>query len=204
MVCRVFQKSLAAKKPQQTSSSQPESPCDTTSNMVNDQFGDVHELPNLNTNIASNSSSQSFNVGHDHLTNHVNTNMNLMTMNNWPSASSTHHEIPTFPSLPPPWPSGLLNPNNISMNSLLLKALQLRSYQQQQQQQQKEAVAAAANINHFASYNMPPPQGVLVPPLDPSSNNNLSFSSSSSKVLECMPQHDHHQQEQPFNLDSIW
>ncbi|AES76698.1 putative transcription factor NAM family [Medicago truncatula] len=182
VVCRVFQKSIATKKPQQTSFSQPESPCDTTS-IVN-EFGDV-ELPNLN-GITNSSSScgftniiqgQTFNT-HDDL----NTNMNL-TMN-WPSSSHV-------PSLP--WPSNLLNPNNISVNSLLLKALQLRNYQQQRE-------VAATNI-HFAPYM--PQQGVISHHqlgTDPSNNSN-DLSASSSKVLECMPQH---QQEQPFNLDSIW
>lgn len=190
MVCRVFQKSIATKKPQQTSSSQQESPCDTTS-MVN-EFGDV-EFPNLN-GIANSSSSlpsglitsmisgqqQTFNIN-DHLTNNVNTNMNL-TMN-WPSSS----EVPSLP-----WPSNLLNPNNISVNSLLLKALQLRNYQQQRE---------VAATNHFVPYM--PQQGVVYDQLgmDHQSNNSNDPSASSSKVLECMPQH---QQEQPFNLDSIW
>ncbi|CAJ2636977.1 NAC domain-containing protein 92 [Trifolium pratense] len=184
VVCRVFQKSIATKKPQQTSSSQPESPCDTAS-MVN-EFGDV-ELPNLNgfTNSSSSCgftniiSGQTFNTNHD-LTNNVNTNMNL-TMN-WPSSS----EIPSLN-----WPSNLLNPNNISVNSLLLKALQLRNYQQQRE---------VAATNHFVPYM--PQQGVISHHLgNDLSNNSNDLSASSSKVLECMPQH---QQEQPFNLDSIW
>ncbi|KAK7314557.1 hypothetical protein VNO77_33083 [Canavalia gladiata] len=180
VVCRVFQKSLAAKKAQETSSSQPESPCDTTS-MVN-EFGDV-ELPNLN-NIANSSTGLTNISGHNfnaiHLTNNnANTNIMNLTMN-LPDPS----EIPSLPSLP--WPSGLLNPN-VSVNSLLLKALQLRSYQQRE---------VAAVTEHLASYM---PQGVT----DLTSN----LIASSSKVLECMPQHQHQhhqQQEQPFNLDSIW
>ncbi|CAL0323962.1 unnamed protein product [Lupinus luteus] len=180
VVCRVFQKAAAAKKLQQTSSSQPESPCDTTS-MVN-EFGDVELLNNLNnvtnsstafTNI--NSSGQTYN---NDLSN-VNTNMNL-TMN-LPS------DVPSIPS----WPSGLLSPNNISVNSLLLKALQLRNYQQQRE--------AAAASDHFASYNNMHQQGISqVGTHHDLSSSNLS-ASSSSKVLECMLQ-----QEQPFNLDSIW
>ncbi|XP_061374781.1 NAC domain-containing protein 92-like [Gastrolobium bilobum] len=172
VVCRVFQKSLAAKKPQQTSSSQPESPCDTTS-MVN-EFGDV-ELPNLN-NIANSSCGLTNISGQTY--NNVNTNMNLAM--NWPVAS----EVPSLPSLP--WPSGLLNPN-ISVNSLLLKALQLRSYQQRE----------AAATDHLASFM---PQGVVSHVGNDHLSSNLS--ADSSKVLECMPQQQ--QQEQPFNLDSIW
>lgn len=182
MVCRVFQKSLQVKRPQQTPSSQPESPCDTAS-MVN-EFGDV-ELPNLINNIANSSSDGITNnisgqtFFNADLINSVNTNMNL-TMN-WPVASEVI-QVPTLPSLP--WPSGLLNPS-ISVNSLLLKALQLRSYQQRE----------AATDHLIASYV---PQGVSHVGTDLSSN----LTASSSKVLECMPQQQ--QLEQPFNLDSIW
>ncbi|RDX82461.1 NAC domain-containing protein 100, partial [Mucuna pruriens] len=175
VVCRVFQKSLAVKKPQQTPSSQPESPCEIAS-MVN-EFGDV-ELPNLNNianssgGLSNNISGQAFNIAD--LSNNVNTNMNL-TMN-WPSASEVR----------PSWPSGLLNPS-ISINSLLLKALQIRSYQQ------REAAAAADN---FASYMT---QGVSLVGTDLSSN----LTASSSEVLECITTQQQ-QQEQPFNLDSMW
>ncbi|XP_028787016.1 NAC domain-containing protein 100 [Neltuma alba] len=169
VVCRVFQKSSAAKKIQQTSSSQLslDSPPDNTS-LLND-FPDV-DLPNLNT-IAPNSSTAFTTMSSDD----VNTNMNL-TMN-WPPAS--------LPSLP--WPSGLLNPN-LSVNSLLLKALQLRTCQQRE----------------IASYM--PPHGVSHHQLMGTDHLPPNFTldaSSSSKVLE-MPQQQQHQQEQPFNLDSIW
>ena len=141
--------------------------------MVN-EFGDA-ELPNINSiaNLSSgftNIAGQTYNGGDP---SNVNTNMNL-TMN-WPAAS----EVPSLTSLP--WPSGLLNPS-LSVNSLLLKALQLRNYQQ------REAAAAAAD--HFATYNIP--QGFSQLGTDLSSN----LSVSASRVLECMSQ----QQEQPFNM----
>ena len=82
-----------------------------------------------------------------------------------------------------------------NVNSLLLKASQLRNTYQQRE-------AATSSDHHFATYV---PQGF-------SHNNtigtehhlmtpNLSATSSSSKALEysCVPQ-----QEQPFNMDSIW
>lgn len=168
------------KKPQQTNSSPPESPCDTVS-MAN-EFGDF-ELPNLNS-IANSSGGLTNNISGDtfmnaDLSNSVNTNMNLAM--NWAVASEV--QVPSLPSLP--WPSGLLSPT-ISVNSLLLKALQLRSYQQ------REAA------DHLASYMA---QGVCqVVGTDLSSN----LRASSSKVQECMPQQQQQQQEQPFNLDSIW
>ncbi|XP_015966676.1 protein CUP-SHAPED COTYLEDON 1 [Arachis duranensis] len=220
VVCRVFQKSTAAKKPpQQTSSSQPESPCDDTTSLVN-EFGDVIELPNLNTNINNNNNSSSSSssalfpnnilisgqhIHHHHdLTNNnnnnnVNTNMNLAM--NWPPSSD--HNINNVP-----WPSvGLLNPSISSMNSLILKALQLRNNYQQRE---------VASTFPPSSYIMPHHQGLVVPhqqvigtnnndDLITTSSNLINASSSSSKVLECMPhQQQQQQQEQPFNLDSLW
>ncbi|XP_047161964.1 NAC domain-containing protein 92-like [Vigna umbellata] len=186
VVCRVFQKSLLVKKPQQTNSSQPDSPCDTVS--VVNEFGDV-ELPNLNS-IANSSGGLTDNIsGHSFMnadmSNSVNTSMNLAM--NWAVANDVH-QVPSLPSLP--WPSGLLSPSISSVNSLLLKALQLRSYQQRE-----AAAAAAAATDQFASFMG---QGVSQVGTDLSSN----LTASSSKVQECMPQQQ--QQEQPFNLDSIW
>lgn len=175
VVCRVFQKSSAPKKLQQTPSSLPsqESPCNT--NSIVNEFGDV-ELPHLNSFTNSSSdftasiSAQTYNDS-DPSYNNVNTNMNLNL--NWEAAS----EVPSLP-----W----LNPNLSSVNALLLKALQLRSYQQRE----------AAATDHFATYNNIP-QGFshLI-----GTHLNPNLSASSSKVLECMPQ----QQEQPFNVDSMW
>ncbi|XP_054785426.1 NAC domain-containing protein 92-like [Prosopis cineraria] len=188
VVCRVFQKSIssASKKPRDqdiTSSSQVslDSPCDATS-MVNELGSHVVQLPNFS--IAS-SSTGGFTDNINHSFN-VNTDMNLST-NNWSSAATD--QVPSLLS----WPNcaasrGLmLNPNNLSVNSLLLKALQLKSYQQ-------------AN-DHFASYM----SHQAVPNLGGSSltDNVISnpSSSHSSKVLECLQLQ---QQQQPFNLDSVW
>ncbi|KAF7836906.1 Protein CUP-SHAPED COTYLEDON 2 [Senna tora] len=170
VVCRVFQKSSATKKTQQTSSSQPsiDSPnCDTNNSLVN-EFGDV-DLPSLNTSINNPNSSIAFSTiyNNDHTTNM-----------NWPATTDLL-----------PWSSALLNPN-LSVNSLLLKALHLRNCQQRE--------AAALTTDHFASY-MQQPQGV---PQVMGTDNLRLAASSSSKVLECTPQQQ--QQEQPFNLDSIW
>lgn len=176
VICRVFQKGSAAKKPQQTSSSQPSQ--ESPHSMVN-EFGDV-DLPNLNS-IANSSSSFTNNISgqtnnnHDPSTN-VNTNMTI----NWPSATDLV------------WPSrSLLNPN-LSMNSLLLKALQLRNTYQQRE--------AAVSDHHFATYV---PQGFSHNNIasDHHLTQNLSASSSSKALESCVPQP---QQEQPFNMDSIW
>lgn len=177
MVCRIFQKS-AVKKPQQAPSSQlslDESPCDT--NSIANEFGDI-ELPNLNTINANSStafcniniSPQSYNNiisdNNNNKANMINLNNN---MNNWGAPSLS-------------WPANLLS-SGLSMNSLLLKALQLRSYQQP-----REAI-------EYSSYNMPA-QGF--------SHNfgNDHLTASSSKVLESAQQQQ--QPEQPFNMDSIW
>ncbi|BAT72783.1 hypothetical protein LR48_Vigan11g079100 [Vigna angularis] len=168
VICRVFQKSSAPKKAQQTSSSQPSQESPTS--MAN-EFGDA-DLPNLNS-IANSSSvaAQIYNSTGD--PSNVSTNMNS-TMN-WPSAT----ELPSLP-----WPSGLMLNPNLSVNSLLLRALQLRSTYQQRE---------AATGDHFATY-VPqtfPHNNIGTDNLTP----NLSVSAS-SRTLEL--------QEQPFNMDSIW
>ncbi|KAF5957777.1 hypothetical protein HYC85_005002 [Camellia sinensis] len=134
------------------------------------EFGDI-ELPNLNSSSAiSNLSLQNYNSE-----NNGNNNMNMINLNmNWPAA----REAAALS-----WPSSFLSPN-LSMNSLLLTALQLRSYQP------REAV------NTDYSYM---PQGISQFGTDFSLN--FQGSSSSSKVLDSVQQQP---QEQPFNLDSIW
>ncbi|KAJ7970377.1 NAC domain protein [Quillaja saponaria] len=178
VVCRVFKKSSAAKKPQLTTSVD-ESLCDT--NSVVNEFGDI-ELPNLNASVGnsstgfSNISAQSnYNSDNSYT---VNTSMNLNM--NWPIPSDV--PVPPLPSLS--WPTGFLNPNLSSVNSLLLNALQLRGYQPRE----------AAISDHYANKQ----QGISHFGTDLSSNN---LNASSSKVLESIPQQ---LQEQPFNLDSIW
>ncbi|KAF9671382.1 hypothetical protein SADUNF_Sadunf12G0041500 [Salix dunnii] len=172
VVCRIFQKSAEVKKPQQEPSSQQSlgSPCDTNS-IANDQFGDM-EFPNLNR--VANSSSGFNNVLAHGYNNESNVNMDMHM--NWAAA----REAATLPSFP--WPSGLLN-TNLTMNSLLLKALQLRSYQQ------REATTTDYSIltNGIAHDQFGADLG-------------SNFQASSSKVLDPVPQP---QQEQPFNLDSI-
>ncbi|KAJ6340197.1 hypothetical protein OIU77_008036 [Salix suchowensis] len=174
VVCRIFQKSDAVKKPQQEPSSQQSlgSLCDTNS-MVNDQFGDV-EFPNLNR-IANSSCGFSNILAHTY-NNENNVNMNLNM--NWAAA----REAATLPSLS--WPSGLLS-SNLTTNSLLLKALQLRSYQQREATTTTDYSILTNGIAHEFGTDL---------------GSNLQ-ASSSSKVLDPAPQP---QQEQPFHLDSIW
>uniref|UniRef100_A0A6N2KTL6 NAC domain-containing protein n=1 Tax=Salix viminalis TaxID=40686 RepID=A0A6N2KTL6_SALVM len=173
VVCRIFQKSDAVKKPQQEPSSQQSlgSLCDTNS-MVNDQFGDI-EFPNLNR-IANSSCGFSNILAHTY-NNENNVNMNLNM--NWAAA----REAATLPSLS--WPSGLLS-SNLTTNSLLLKALQLRSYQQREATTTDYSILTNGIAHEFGT--------------DLGSNLQAS---SSSKVLDPAPQP---QQEQPFHLDSIW
>ncbi|KAG2667428.1 hypothetical protein I3843_15G110700 [Carya illinoinensis] len=197
VVCRVFQKS-AVKKPQQVtpiSSQLPsdlESPCETNSNV--NEFGDV-ELPNLNSNIANSSSRFISNISPQSSYHSDNSNANnIMNMNlnmNW-AAVREAAAAATLPSLSwRPASSQLLNSAaGLSVNSLLFKALQQRSYPSRE--------AASTNDHHY-SYNMP--QGII----SHLGSNDLSsnLQASSSKVLESV--HEVQQQsEQPFNLDSIW
>lgn len=180
-MCRVFQKSAAVKKPQPSSSSQPSlgSPCDA--NSIVNEFGDV-ELPNLNINansscgfndIATPSYSNTVNRGH----------MNAMNLNLDFGAAS----LPSSLS----WPSSILSPN-LSMNSFLFKALQLRNYQPRDVSGMDYSILSST-------------QGINIPPFgtDLASNFQGTVASSSSKVVVPMPQQQQ-QQEQPFNMDSMW
>ncbi|KAF8022528.1 hypothetical protein BT93_F0139 [Corymbia citriodora subsp. variegata] len=118
VVCRVFQKSLAAKKPQSPSSPpSPDSPIgeDTTANYYGDQMetnnnspSAIFATPGAFSNLPSGPACSSY----------TSFNNNL----NWPTTRE-----PT--SLPPqPWPSGFPNLNS-PWNSLILKALQSRTFQ---------------------------------------------------------------------------
>lgn len=168
MVCRIFQKS-AVKKPQQTPSSQPrldESPCDT--NSIANEFGDI-ELPNLNS--IANSSTGFCNISPQSYNSDINNKVNMNNMNlnmNWGAPSLS-------------WPTSLLS-SGLSVNSLLLKALQLRSYQPRE--------ATSTDYSYM-------PQGFSHFGNDLTAN----LQASSSKVLESAQQQ---QAEQPFNMDSIW
>ncbi|PIN16762.1 hypothetical protein CDL12_10582 [Handroanthus impetiginosus] len=166
VVCRVFQKSSTVKKPQQTPSSpvSHESLCDTNA-MIN-ELGDI-ELPNFNNNMAINSSSTN-NIA---LQNY-NTNDHSNMMMNWSAATDS------LPSLTWPFLS-----TNLSMNSLLLTALQLRGRGQ-----------TSATSEHYNSFM---PQGNVS-----QFGNDFNMASSTSRVLDSVPQPP---LEQPFNLDSnIW
>lgn len=195
VVCRVFQKSAAMKKPQQAASSRDpsiESPCDDANSIAN-EFGDI-ELPNLNA-IANSSSSGFLNNNNNIIsTQGFLTNNNMMSLNNmnWTNINS----LPPLSS----WPSNMLSPN-LSMNSFLLKALQLRN--------STSAYTQPSTDNY--SYNMP--QGVShfgtdIHDLNTTANFKLGSSSSSSKMMNSSKIVDSasqvQQQEQPFNLDSVW
>ncbi|XP_057479448.1 NAC domain-containing protein 79-like [Actinidia eriantha] len=167
VVCRVFQKIASAlKKLQETQSSQPslDSPGDNYNTLAS-EFGDI-ELPNLNS-IANSSSA----VSNGSMQNYNGDNNANMSMN------MNLDMLPSFS-----WPSNLLG-SNLSMNALLLRALQLRSYNQPRDQ--------ASNVDYCNFM----PQGISQFGTDLVSSN---FRASSSRVLDTEPQ------EQPFNLDSIW
>ncbi|RID80259.1 hypothetical protein BRARA_A02934, partial [Brassica rapa] len=115
VVCRVFQKSTTTKKPQEQ---QPDSsfgsPCDANSSMAN-EFEDI-ELPNLNSNSSTvdyNNIHQQYsqnNVYSDNTTSTAGLNMNMnVNMANLPA-----------------WTTSLLGPPLSPINSLLLKAFQIR------------------------------------------------------------------------------
>ncbi|XP_071691264.1 NAC domain-containing protein 100 [Rutidosis leptorrhynchoides] len=167
VVCRIFQKSSAAKKPMASVSSPQsmDSPGDT--NVMMNDYED-YELPMLNS-IANSSSNLSFhNYAMDNTNLNTNMNLNMSLASGLPSLS---------------WPSAnLLNPN-LPMNALILKELLLRTYQQREAANFDIQLMSQGNISHF--------------------NNDASPSlhaASSIRTYESLQQHN---QEQPFNLDSM-
>ena len=199
MVCRVFQKSVAAKRPQQALSSREpsvESPCET--NSFANEFGDI-DLPNLNCMANSSSSTiHSNNISmQGFVANNNNINLaNMMSLNNMNWTNS----LPSLSS----WPSNLLSPN-LSMNSLLLKALQLRNNGVNYHQPRE-----LPNIGHdnFISYNNLAQQENSqfgTDHISTTTNFQLASSSSSPKITNnVVDSASQAQPEQPFNLDSIW
>lgn len=211
VVCRVFQKSTSLKKPQQTTTSSQqqqqtsiESPCDETNSIVN-EFGDI-ELPNLNSNSIANSSSglistmSSTQSCYNNNINDRSSDVNMSLNMNWGAAREA--AASALPTLTWPWPSNLLTPSNLSVNSLLLRALQLRS-----------SNTGAATLDPSYSYNnnnnninmeqgMPRPMSQFGSGTSADMNSNFQASSSTRDMMEAVPPQQH--PEQPFNLDSLW
>ncbi|KAK9051778.1 hypothetical protein SSX86_028406 [Deinandra increscens subsp. villosa] len=167
VVCRIFQKTTTAKKPMPTvsSSQSMDSPCETNT-MAND-YGDI-ELSNLNSIANSSTNLSLHNYGMENLNTNMNMNINMSLASGLPTLA---------------WPSNLLG-SNLSMNALLLKALQLRTFQQQRE---------AVNCDYQFM---------------PQVNSHILNEASSSRTYESLHPQQQEQQiqqhEQPFNLDSMW
>ncbi|XP_050375938.1 protein CUP-SHAPED COTYLEDON 1 [Argentina anserina] len=224
VVCRVFQKSVALKKPQQLTSSSPQSvdsPGGT--NSVINEFGDV-ELPNFMNNIANSSSpgfignmsipqGNNYNIIDNNNVNMTNTTLN---MTNWLGAREAAASGAILPAAAlGSWPSSLLSPSNLSsVNSLLLRALQLRSSSTSSSsstiyhQPIRDSTAAGLE-DHYSSFlaaQQQQQQGVMShfgTDRNMNSSNEQASSSSKDQIMDSMPQSQQHP-EQPFNLDSIW
>ncbi|KAL0431073.1 UNVERIFIED_CONTAM: NAC domain-containing protein [Sesamum radiatum] len=174
VVCRVFQKSSTVKKPQQTPSSPPsqDSPCDT--NAMVSELGDI-ELPNFGSMSMAISSSTNIALQN------YNSDTNMMNWNAATEAAAAAAVSNSLPSLT--WP---LLSTNLSMNSLLLTALQLRGHHQPR-------AAAADNYSFMPQGNISQFGNEII------SNFNMG---SSSRVLDSVPQPP---SEQPYDVDSnIW
>lgn len=227
VVCRVFQKSIALKKPQQITSSSPQSvdsQCDT--NSIANEFGDV-ELPNFMNNIANSSSgfisnnmsipqSINCNIIDNNINNDVNMISTTLNMNNWLGAREAAASGAILPAAGlASWPSSLLSPSNLSsVNSLLLRALQLRSSGASTNStiyQQPIRDATAGLEDHYSSFiatqQQQQQQGLMSHHFQTDHNINQSnlhaSSSSKDQIMDSEPQSQQHP-EQPFNLDSIW
>ncbi|XP_030521608.1 NAC domain-containing protein 92-like [Rhodamnia argentea] len=119
VVCRVFQKSSATKKLQTASSPpSPDSPIAEDMTIAN-YYGDQMETTNSSPSTIIPSSGAFSNLPSG-LARNSSTNFNNNL--NWPSA----REPTSLP--PPPWPSSFLSSNS-PWNSLILKALQSRTFQ---------------------------------------------------------------------------
>ncbi|CAL1354734.1 unnamed protein product [Linum trigynum] len=205
VVCRVFEKSSSssAKKPQQASSSQHDSlgsPCHDT----NIEFGDIMDFSHLNGNAAFSSSSGGYNdINIHHNNNHSNNNNNALLH------MSAMNQAPSLLSSLLPWPansaSNLLGgASNLAMNSLLLKAFQLTSYQQ------REAAAAAdySMLSHHHHHQQQQQHLCVGVGVDQHDQYFQGSPSASSRVLETAPQQQQvmppqPDEEQPFNnMDS--
>lgn len=166
-MCRVFQKSTATKKPQeqQPQSSQPSfgSPCDANSSMAN-EFEDI-ELLNLNSNSST--------VHYNHI--HQYSQNSLYSEDNIASTAGLNMNMNMASNLSS-WTTSLLGPPLSPINSLLLKAFQIRN-----------------------SYGFPKDMisNINSSPLQQGVSDIMQNGSSSSQV---QPQ----QQEEAFNMDSIW
>ncbi|ESQ30591.1 hypothetical protein EUTSA_v10011708mg [Eutrema salsugineum] len=126
VVCRIFKKNVAAKRPQeQPKSSQPSfEPCKANSSMANNEFGDI-ELQSLSsTNFIDNNhfshiQSQNGNYLADNISSNactglVDMNLNMMT---------TTSTVPSISS----WLTSLLGQSLSPIDSLLLQAFQIRN-----------------------------------------------------------------------------
>ncbi|XP_015060811.1 NAC domain-containing protein 100 [Solanum pennellii] len=181
VVCRVFQKSSTVKKPQPTSSSplSLESPCDANYTITN-ELGDI-ELP-FNFNYLTTTPSTAINSISLH--NYNNDNINL--------AAATR-EANTHPLLP--WSSNLLSSNLSSVNSLLFRALQLKSYSPREQ----------ATTTHDYAFMLPQENIITTQFGNDFAVNNIGAPSSFTVLDNSVQQQQQQQQEQSYKLDSnIW
>ncbi|XP_042484390.1 protein CUP-SHAPED COTYLEDON 2-like [Macadamia integrifolia] len=174
VVCRVFQKSSTGKKPMSApTSSNPslESTCEATTLM--NELGEV-ELPHLNNLINSSSCLGATATVNDVNNSNGNNDNGVGTnMMNWMST----RDVTSNPSLS--WPSSTLLGSNLSMSSMLLRTLQLGSYQPRE-----------ATIGDLSSLTAQGSSRLIT-------DSNSNPTGSSSMIMDSV-------QQQPFNLDSLW
>ncbi|CAH8391890.1 unnamed protein product [Eruca vesicaria subsp. sativa] len=115
VVCRVFQKNITTKKPQEQ---QPQSsfgsPCDANSSMAN-EFEDI-ELPNMHTSTST--------LDYSHIHQQYN---NVYSEDNTTSTAGLNMNMNMAATNLPSWTTNLLGPPLSPINSLLLKAFQIRN-----------------------------------------------------------------------------
>ncbi|XP_047328774.1 NAC domain-containing protein 20 [Impatiens glandulifera] len=182
VVCRIFQKSSTMKKPSQQTPSSPQSPesdQDDDTNIMTNEFGDIEQLPNLNI-LPNNYSSSSIDINGS-IQNYSNLSMNM----NWPITTAS-------PSLSS-WPNTSLLSPYTSVDSLILRALQLRNVYPQ------PLDLASTNQYSFMPRGITNEISQYGADFEPT---NLLASSSSVQEPVQQPQQQPH--EHTFNMDSIW
>lgn len=193
-MCRVFQKSSSPKKPQQTPSSpqSQDSPCDTNNAMMLNELGDI-ELPNFNNN--NNNINMNYNPSSSSA--HDQDSNNMMMMMNWSAAANSLPSLTNWPLLT----------TNLSMNSLLLTALQLRGAHHPTTATASTTTTTTADNNIYSNFIMRHPQGNIIDNSQFGNDFNSNFDmASTSRVVDPVavagqpPISD-----QPYNVDSdIW
>ncbi|CAM8981117.1 unnamed protein product [Rhodiola kirilowii] len=227
VVCRVFKKSTStAKKLHQSPSSSSQQYTDALdgspirTNTITNKFGETIEIP-IDNNVLNgleqsrvNSSNRYYNCNTDDQIDTKTRPQNLYGISdmnerdsNWAMSkqpSADNNQFVNWNAAASGSSSGsLLNTSNMAFNSLLLKALQMRSYQPTP----FNIPPLMTSDNYSSAFDTPSSQQVAgnnaTTPFGTDFNANMLAASSSSQQQQ-QQQHVHDQDQETFSMDSIW